>query len=167
MKTYIILLTYFVFFIGCTSKESSNIQTACPEIFVSKEHQYFYSKEFDQTQSLEGYTAAIENFSMQCQSTERDAILSNLEIDFVIVPLNQELKNFEIIYFVSILNLNNEILDNQIFKFSGEFALDENSLPLKTLAKDNLQQFVPKENNSYEILIGFMLTKNQYNFLNN
>ena len=76
-------------------------------------------------------------------------------------------KIFEYSYFVLILDQNNEILDRQLFKVSEKFDLDENKLPTETVITESLDQYFPFNNNIYSVGVGFVLTEDQYNFINN
>tara|TARA_Y100001970_G_C14051290_1_gene759070 strand:+ start:627 stop:995 length:369 start_codon:yes stop_codon:yes gene_type:complete len=110
------------------------------------------------------YRASINNIKAKCSLINEQSISTILEILFVIKPDNLENNTYDFSYFVSILN-NEEIVDYQLFQTKGEFKLDDNGFPKETNVIESLDQFFPSQTESYEILLGFVLTKEKYDLI--
>ena len=167
MKKYAILLISVFLLISCVSQEKKITESSCPEVFISKEHKDFFSSDKDSLGENLIYISTINNFKIKCKVTDRKAIQSILDILFVITPMDNNAKNYEYYYFISILNNQDEVLDYQIFSVNGEFLLDKNKLPLEKTITESLDQYMPIQYNLYKVIIGFVLDKEKYNFINN
>ncbi len=167
MKKYAFTLLSIFFLISCASNEKKLTETSCPELFISKEHKDYYSADKDNISGKMNYIATINNYKLKCQTSERDAIFSILDILFIVTPLESEVTTYDYHYFVSILDYNNEVLDYQIFSVNGKFPLDENNNLNEAVVTESLDQYIPLQNNLYKIVIGFALDEEKYNFINN
>ena len=75
---------------------------------------------------------------------------------------------FQFYYFVSILDDKDKVLDYQIFDIEDNFHIDENKFPKVTEVINTLDQYFPTNNNNfYKIVIGLVLNKDKYNYINN
>ena len=63
------------------------------------------------------------------------------------------------------------MLDSQLFNLKGKFSLSKNSETDKFESKETeivetLDQYLPLNDLNYKIVIGFILTKEQYEYIN-
>ena len=165
MGKYIILLFSFTAVISCSAQKNSSKEIVCPKSFISMEHKNYYSMN-QELENVLDYTATINNLKSKCNSKNNQSTSSVLDILFVLKPINSSTKSYHYNYFVAVLD-NNKVLDYQLFQINGNFNIDENNLPIETTIIDSLDQHFPSLDNSYEILIGFALTKEKYEFMEN
>ena len=109
------------------------------------------------------YIGTINNFRIQCQKINEDTIISSLDILFILTPLNEEIEEYNLSYFVKILDENKNILDSQLFNVNGKFNLQNK----ETEITESLDQYLPIKNINYNIVIGFALTEEKYKYINN
>ncbi len=166
MKKYIFLLIFCSFLISCASEEKLT-EAFCPEIFISKEHKDYFSS-LDQNYDEINFSASINNFNSKCKSNNEGSILSILDILFLVKPLKEDVREYSFYYFVSILDDDDNVLDYQIFEMNGRFVIGDGQVPQETEVVDSLDQFLPtSETNFYKIGVGFVLSENLYNYINN
>lgn len=163
MRNYTILFIILNILISCSGDKKINKDVDCPKSFISMEHRNYYSMNKDSSDTL-NYRASINNIKAKCSLINEQSISTILEILFVIKPDNLENNTYDFSYFVSILN-NEEIVDYQLFQTKGEFKLDDNGFPKETNVIESLDQFFPSQTESYEILLGFVLTKEKYDLI--
>ena len=130
MKINIIIFLVLICLVSCSSKKDNYVNITCPETFISTEHQnYFFTKDSLKLKNFSmEYIGTINNFRIQCQKINEDAIISSLDILFILTPLNEEIEEYNLSYFVKILDENKNILDSQLFNINGKFNL---KIPLK------------------------------------
>tara|TARA_Y100000741_G_scaffold192628_1_gene146611 strand:- start:22 stop:525 length:504 start_codon:yes stop_codon:yes gene_type:complete len=167
MTKYLILFFFILSVISCSSDKKLSQDINCPESFVSKDHKNYFSIIDKNAGDNIDYIAAINNIKMKCKVNEMNRILSIFDILFVITPVDPLSKGYEYSYFVLIFDENDKILDRQLFKVSGKFDRDENNLAKETIMIETLDQYFPSNDNLYSVGVGFVLTEDQYNFINN
>ena len=166
MRKYILLFLILILIMSCAKQNNISKETTCPMVTIAKEHQNYFSA--DQKSSNEmNYLATINNFETKCKLINQKEISSILDILFVIKPLKNNVKIFEYTYFISILDNNNRVLDYQLFKVKDKFHLGENLQPMETTIIESLNQHFPTQDTTYQTMIGFVLTEEKYNLINN
>ena len=165
MKINIIIFLVLICLVSCSSKKDNYVNITCPETFISTEHQnYFFTKDSLKLKNFSmEYIGTINNFRIQCQKINEDAIISSLDILFILTPLNEEIEEYNLSYFVKILDENKNILDSQLFNINGKFNLQNK----ETEITKSLDQYLPIKNINYNIVIGFALTEEKYKYINN
>jgi len=160
--------------IGCGSNifnKPAIILVSCPEILFSSEHKIYTGTNSD-TITFENinYKAEINNaiFSKKCE-IENNIFATELSILFISNPLNNKIKLFTLPYYMALLDKNKNLIDIQYFSTVNEFKknIDTDNL-IETEITNTLfinHEFLVLEEIS-TIVLGFMLDKNQINFLN-
>ncbi|PPR45081.1 MAG: hypothetical protein CFH21_00063 [Alphaproteobacteria bacterium MarineAlpha5_Bin11] len=169
MKKYFFLIICSIITISCSSSKKEPQEITCPDVVISKEHQSYYAllEDAGDNENNMSFVATINNFNMQCKQKETSDVESVLDLLFIANPLNETVKKYNFNYFVSILDENDDILDYQIFQVEGDFALDENDLVRETVHTESLDQYIPDNVKKYYVVVGFVLTEEKYNFINN
>ena len=167
MKKLVILFLFFFLVSSCSSQRDQVSETTCPNSYISKEHKYYFSEDNTNLNNDLLYIANINNFKIKCKQKNQDSIHSIFEILFIIKPLSNSVKNYNYSYFVYILDSENNILNKQLFNVEGKFLIGQKKEPLEKVVVESLDQYFPSIDKSYEIVIGFVLTEEKYNFINN
>ena len=109
----------------------------------------------------------IDNEGRACQIngiTQEKAEKEGKYITEVFDQLDKDIKEYNFHYFVSIIDINNNVIDYQIFQTKGNFDLE---LQPKEVI-ETLDQYFPIEiEEYYRVFIGFILTDKKYDFINN
>jgi len=167
MKKNILLFIFCILLASCAPKNEIYTEILCPKTYISTEHQKYFQLENNNYEDI-SYVVTINNFKNICKQKNDENISSILDILFLVKPLKPDVKKFQFYYFVSILDDNDKILDYQIFDIEDTFHIDKNKFPKVTEVINTLDQYFPiKNNNFYKIVIGLVLDKDKYNYLNN
>ena len=164
------IFTFFLFltFLGCTGiikNKQTFIDFSCPRVFFSSEDRIY----IDNSKSLDHITfkAEINNFAInkKCQQKENIAIIP-LDILIVVNPMNNSNDSLlSLPVFISLLDVNDKILETQYFFVTGSINKNnENKNLTETDITDRLR-IITKNLNTSQLVIGFMLDEKKRNLL--
>ncbi len=165
----IFIFTLFLYLLGCDTiikNKQTSLDFNCPRVFFSSEDRIY----IDNSISLDNILikAKFNNFTFnkQCLQKENIAVIP-LDILIVAKPmdnLEDSLLSFPI--FISLLDVNDKILETQYFSVSG--LMNKNSQTnsfIETEITDRLT-VVTKYLDTSQLIVGFMLEDKKKNLLN-
>ena len=159
----------FLPLLGCGNimkNKQTSIDFNCPRVFFSSEDRIY----IDNNISLDDIhiKAELNNFAInkQCQQQENIAIIP-LDVLIVAKPmdgLEKSLLSFPV--YISLLDVNNNILETQYFTVSGSMSKNtEKNNFIESDITDRLQ-IVTKYLDTSQLVLGFMLDNKKKNLLN-
>ena len=165
------IFTFFLFltFLGCTGiikNKQTFIDFSCPRVFFSSEDRIY----IDNSKSLDHITfkAEINNFAInkKCQQKENIVVIP-LDILIVAKPMNNLEESFiSLPVYISLLDINDEVLETQYFSVSGQINKNtETGFFLESDVIDRLQ-IVTQQLETTQLVLGFMLDNEKRDLLN-
>tara|TARA_B100001250_G_C19541504_1_gene674972 strand:- start:272 stop:778 length:507 start_codon:yes stop_codon:yes gene_type:complete len=168
MKNVFIFILIFHLF-GCNNilkNKQTLVDFDCPKVFFSSENRIF----IDNSNSLDDVLirAELNNFAInnKCILKDNMAIIP-LDVLIIIKAMdNLENPEFNIPVYISLLDQNDELIENQFFMISGFLSKDpEKKSFIESDISDRLEVITPNLN-VYEIVVGFMLDDKKRELLN-
>tara|TARA_B100000579_G_C22792122_1_gene835103 strand:+ start:1013 stop:1519 length:507 start_codon:yes stop_codon:yes gene_type:complete len=164
----IFLFLVFLPLLGCSSllkNKATSKDFNCPSVFFSSEDRVY----IDNAISLDEVTikAEFNNFAInnKCQYLKDVAVIP-LNILIVAKPMsNSEKPNLSLPIYVSLLDTNNDVIETQYFSLS--FSMNRDALTKKLIETDikDRIQIVTKNNETTQLVIGFMLDNRKRDLL--
>ena len=157
--------------IGCNSiqnKDKNLVNFDCPRVFFSSDDNiYTYSEEEDITINNLSFKAELNNFSLnsRCIQSNNIAIIP-VDILIIVKPhQNFSISEVDIPIYVSLLDINNNLLETQYFNISGFINKDEEQEKFTETDIKNRLTLVTQKYNVNQIVIGFMLNSKKKELL--
>ena len=157
--------------IGCSSQTPITEKISCPNVLISEEHHKFIFVEENLTDNNIKYIAEINNFDFDsnCYILE-DIGNFELELLFVINPLNTKESNILLPFYIATINQSDELIDMQYYKVNGNLkSIDESSYLIETEIRTTVNHKLSYkdiiQDNNYTLIIGFMLSNDQLKVL--
>ena len=176
MKNNLFILIFFLL-LGCSSQTtvSTNaaVKTSCPTVLLSSDHnQYITGNAKPITTENIRYRAEINNYAFNSECLIKDNILeAELSLLFIVKPDLSEESGIILPFYVSVLNINDEVVDMQYYQADGDFMSESenvNYIETELTKTINLQISSLNEDglNQNKVVVGFMLDKKKLGILN-
>jgi len=158
--------------VGCMSNTlslSKSIPTSCPPVLFAADHKiYLGINNADFTLDNITYKAEINNalFSEGCKIKD-NAFTSILSLLFVTVPIQENVEMIHLPFYIAMVDVNNNIRDIQYYSATGKFNINiETNEKIETDLTNKILLTMPSINESFTIIVGFMLDEKRLKFIN-
>ena len=176
MKNNLFILIFFLL-LGCTSQTTvstnATVKTSCPIVLFSSEHgKYITGITKPITSENVSYRAEINNYGFNSECSIKDNVFqAELSLLFVVKPDLTEESSIILPFYVTILNVNDEVVDMQYYQVKGDLRSEsENANYFETeLTKTIKLQILlldDQEHSQNQVIVGFMLDKKKLEILN-
>ena len=165
----IFIFILFLPLLGCNNiikNKQTSIDFNCPIVFFSSEDRIYINKSnsFEDIQ----IKAELNNFAIntQCEQIDNIVVIS-LDVLILVKPINiVEGSSLSFPVYISLLDINDEILETQYFLISGK--INKNSKTNSFIETDIIDslKIVTKSLNTSQIVLGFMLDDKKRDLLN-
>tara|TARA_B110000196_G_C21014195_1_gene599456 strand:+ start:292 stop:807 length:516 start_codon:yes stop_codon:yes gene_type:complete len=157
--------------IGCNTiqkKDKNLVDFDCPRVFFSSEDNiYTYSEQEDITMDNLSFKAELNNFALnsRCIQSNNIAIIP-VDILIVVKPhQNLTISEVDIPIYLSLLDINNNVLETQYFNIPVFISKNEKQEQFFKSDIKNTVMVVTQKYNVKQIVIGFMLDSKKREFL--
>ena len=176
MKNNLFILIFFLL-LGCSSQTTVNtnatVKTSCPIVLFSSEHsQYITGNTKPITTENISYRAEINNYAFNSECSIKDNIFqAELSLLFIVKPDLTEESSVTLPFYVTVLNINDEVVDMQYYQADGDLMSEsENANYIETELTKTIKFQIPifneEEFSQNKVVVGFMLDKKKLEILN-
>lgn len=169
-KIYLFFVLFIIY--GCGSKtiSSSNlVNLTCPPVLFASEHKVYIGTESENILLNNiSYHAQINNavFSTECVK-ENNIFHFNLSLLFIVKPLDKTNDIIKLPFYIAIVDKDKNLRDLQYYLISDKFKKNlETKKNIETEIIENLSFNVDLVDESFKIIVGFILDKKRLKLLN-